>query len=66
MIKTVLVEDSRLARLELTELLKDFGQIKVLCEAENADQALEMINSLQPDLIFLDIHLLGKNGFEIL
>lgn len=66
MIKTVLVEDSRLAWLEMTELLKDFGQIKVLGEAENADQALEMINSLQPDLIFLDIHLLGKNGFEIL
>ncbi len=66
MIKTVLVEDSRLARLELRELLKSFGQIEVLGEAENAGHALEMIHSLQPDLIFLDIHLPGKNGFEVL
>lgn len=66
MIKTVLVEDSRLARLELTELLKGYGKIEILGEAGNAEQALEMINSLQPDLIFLDIHLPGKNGFEIL
>ncbi len=66
MIKTVLVEDSRLARLELVALLKNFPQIEILGEAENADEALVLINTLKPDLLFLDIHLPGKNGFEIL
>lgn len=66
MIKTVLIEDSRLARLELAELLKKFPQIEILGEAENADEALKLINNMKPDLLFLDIHLPGKNGFEIL
>lgn len=66
MIRTVLVEDSRLARLELKELLKGFSQIEVLGEAENAGQALDLINRLNPDLLFLNIHLPSKSGFEIL
>lgn len=66
MIKAVIVEDSRLARKELKELLKDFPQIELIGEAGNAEEAIEMIKQLSPDLIFLDIHLPGKSGFEIL
>ena len=66
MIRAIIVEDSRLARRELTELLKPFPQIDIVGEAESASQALELIRLAQPDLIFLDIHLPGKNGFEIL
>jgi len=66
MIKAIIVEDSRLARQELKMLLADFPQINVVGEADSAEQALAMIPTEQPDLLFLDIHLPGKNGFDIL
>ncbi len=65
-INAVIVEDSRLARNELKDLLNDFPEIELLGEAENVDIAYEMINKMQPDLLFLDIQLPGKNGFELL
>ena len=66
MITAVIVEDSRLARKELLELLKDHPNIAILGEADAAETALQLIKQTNPDLIFLDIHLPGKNGFEIL
>ncbi|AND63497.1 DNA-binding response regulator [Flavobacterium covae] len=65
-IKAVIVEDSRLARNELKELIKNFPEIEVLGEAENVDKAYELINSLNPDLLFLDINMPEKDGFELL
>ncbi|MCJ1806615.1 response regulator transcription factor [Flavobacterium covae] len=65
-IKVVIVEDSRLARNELKELIKNFPEIEVLGEAENVDKAYELINSLNPDLLFLDINMPEKDGFELL
>ncbi|OWP86183.1 DNA-binding response regulator, partial [Flavobacterium covae] len=59
-------EDSRLARNELKELIKNFPEIEVLGEAENVDKAYELINSLNPDLLFLDINMPEKDGFELL
>jgi two-component system, LytTR family, response regulator len=65
-IKTILVDDERLARQELKYLLQDFPDIQVIDEAENVDDALEKIHRLQPDLIFLDIEMPEKNGFDLL
>ena len=64
--RAVIVEDSRLARVELKELLTAHPNIEILGEAENADVAKEMIEKEEPDLIFLDINMPGKNGFELL
>ncbi len=64
--RALIVEDSRLARNELKRLLEAFPKIELLGEAENAEQALELIPKLKPDLIFLDIQMPGKNGFELL
>ncbi|MDH7462196.1 response regulator [Chitinophagaceae bacterium 26-R-25] len=66
MIKTVLIDDERLARTELKKLLIDFPEIEVVAEAANANEGLEKIESLNPDLIFLDIQMPGKTGFEML
>jgi two-component system LytT family response regulator len=66
MINAILIEDSRLARQELKELLKSFPQVQIAGEAGTASQALELIKLVNPDLIFLDIHLPGKSGFDIL
>jgi len=64
--KTLIVDDERLARIELRRLLQDFPKIDIVGEAANADEALELIEELEPDLLFLDIQMPGKNGFELL
>ena len=64
--KALIVEDERLARTELKRLLTPFKEIKVVGEAVNADDALEKIDQLKPDLLFLDIQMPGKSGFELL
>jgi two-component system LytT family response regulator len=66
MINAVIIEDSRLARQELKELLKQHPDIAIVGEADTAAQALELVRLVHPDLIFLDIHLPGQNGFELL
>ncbi|MGA0560044.1 LytR/AlgR family response regulator transcription factor [Larkinella sp. VNQ87] len=64
--KTLIVDDERLARNELRRLLDNFPKIEVIGEAANADEALKLIDELQPELLFLDIQMPGKNGFELL
>ena len=65
-IKTLLIDDERLARLELRKLLKEHPSVEVLDEAANVEDALQKIDQLKPDLIFLDIQMPGKTGFDLL
>lgn len=65
-ITAIIVEDSRLARNELKELLKKHPRIVLVGEAENVDKAYELINETQPKVLFLDINMPEKNGFELL
>lgn len=64
--RTLIIDDERLARNELRRMLENFPKINIVGEAANADEALPMIEELQPDLLFLDIQMPGKNGFELL
>jgi len=64
--KTLIIDDERLARNELRRLLDNFPKIQVIGEAADANEALPMIEELEPDLLFLDIQMPGKNGFELL
>jgi two-component system LytT family response regulator len=64
--KALIVDDERLARTELRRLLNPFKDINVVGEAVNAEDALNKITELNPELIFLDIQMPGKNGFEML
>jgi two-component system LytT family response regulator len=66
MIKTIIIDDERLARNELKKLLMDFPEIEVIAEAANSAEGIEKIDSLNPDLIFLDIQMPGKTGFDML
>ena len=65
-INAVIVEDSRLARNELKELLKNHQDIELVGEAANVDQGYELIRSKRPQLLFLDINMPEKDGFELL
>lgn len=64
--KTLIVDDERLARKELISLLEPHKKIEIVGEATDADDALEKIAQLNPDLIFLDIQMPGKSGFDLL
>jgi two-component system, LytTR family, response regulator len=64
--RALIVDDERLARKELIKLLEDHPMIEVVGEAMNADEANKMANELNPDLLFLDIQMPGKTGFQLL
>ena len=64
--KSIIVDDEELARDDLKALLKDFPEIEIIGEAETAEEAKTLINKLNPNLIFLDIQMPGKSGFEML
>jgi two-component system, LytTR family, response regulator len=66
MIKAVIIDDERLARNELKKLLAEFPEIEVIGEAANANEGREMIENLNPELVFLDIQMPGKTGFDML
>lgn len=66
MIKAIIIDDERLARNELKKLLADFPEIEVVAEAANANEGMEKIDNFAPGLIFLDIQMPGKTGFEML
>ncbi len=64
--KTLIVDDERLARNELRRLLESHDRVEIVGEAANAEEALRLIDELEPELLFLDIQMPGKNGFELL
>src|SRR5690606_17656666 len=64
--RALIVDDERLARKELMKLLEAHPMIEVVGEAMNAEEAYTMINELNPDLLFLDIQMPGKTGFQLL
>jgi two-component system LytT family response regulator len=64
--KALIVDDERLARKELMKLLEEHPSIEIVGEAMNAEEAIQMVNELNPDLLFLDIQMPGKTGFQLL
>ncbi len=64
--KAIIIDDERLARAELKKLLLDYPEVEVVDEAANAEEGLAKIELQQPDLIFLDIQMPGKTGFDML
>ncbi|WP_422008570.1 LytR/AlgR family response regulator transcription factor [Roseivirga pacifica] len=64
--KALIIDDSNLARQELKHLLKNFNQVQIIGEAENAQSALDLIEEKKPELLFLDIQMPDKDGFELL
>jgi two-component system LytT family response regulator len=65
-IKVVIVEDERLSREELKRALSAYEDFVLIGEAENADDAKDLIDAQMPDLIFLDIEMPEKSGFDLL
>jgi two-component system LytT family response regulator len=66
MYKTIIIDDERLAREEVKRALKNHKEFEVIGEASYVDEAVVLIEELQPDIIFLDIHMPEKTGFDLL
>jgi two-component system, LytTR family, response regulator len=64
--KALIVDDEPDARARLMRLLQKHPEICLIGEAQNGVEALEKIEELEPDLLFLDIEMPGLNGFEVL
>lgn len=66
-IKAVLIDDAQQARELIQLMLNELTPyVQILGEAENVDQGIELIRSLKPDVIFLDIKMPGKSGLELI
>ena len=64
---TIIIDDERIARNRLKRLLEDYTDVfDIVGEAKNGNEGLKVIQKLKPDLIFLDIQMPGKTGFELL
>jgi two-component system LytT family response regulator len=64
--RVLIVDDERLARQELRRMLAEHGDIKVTGEAHNANEAEDLLERFEPDLLFLDIQMPGRSGLEML
>jgi len=65
-LKTIIIDDSKAIRTELKFLLDEFPQILFAGEASNIQQAVQLVEKIKPDLIFLDIQLKSESGFDLL
>jgi two-component system, LytTR family, response regulator len=65
-LKAIIVDDERLARVNLRKLLQLHPEIEIVGETGSCQSAVDMINMFNPQLIFLDIQLSGETGFDLL
>ena len=65
-LRVLIIDDERNARAEVKKLVADYGELEVVGEAQNADDAKEQIEQKHPDLLFLDIQMPEKSGFDLL
>jgi len=65
-VKALIVDDEPIARQVLREQLEEFGQVQILGEAGSGVEALELIDRLRPDLVFLDQQMPELDGLSML
>ncbi len=64
-VKVLIVDDERLARDRIRDILADEPRIEIAGEARNGSEAVSLIDRLAPDLVFLDVQMPGMDGFDI-
>jgi two-component system, LytTR family, response regulator len=65
-IQVIIIDDERTARDEVKRLLENYSGFEIVGEARNADEAKTLIELKRPDLLFLDIQMPEKSGFDLL
>ena len=64
--RAVVVDDEPVARDAVVTLLRDAPAIELVGEAGSGDEAVEVVRRLRPDLLFLDVQMPGRDGFQVL
>src|SRR5713226_5053348 len=64
--RALIIDDERLARVELKRLMTAHPEVEIAGEARGGEEALALIPKLAPDLVFLDIQMPGMTGFDLL
>ncbi|MEM1338438.1 MAG: LytTR family transcriptional regulator DNA-binding domain-containing protein [Bacteroidota bacterium] len=64
--KVIIADDEKAGRTLIKEYLQDYPELVLVAEVNNGVDAITEINRFKPDLIFLDIQMPGKTGFEVL
>lgn len=64
--RALIVDDERLARAELRRLLVPHPEIEIAAEARNADEAEVQLEAIHPDVLFLDVQMPGRSGFDLI
>lgn len=64
--KVLIADDEKAGRTLIKEYLEDFPDLVLIAEVNNGVDAITEINRFKPDLVFLDIQMPGKTGFEVL
>lgn len=62
----LIVDDEKLARELLREFLAGYPEIEIIGECAKGNEAVEHVNKLKPDILFLDVQMPGMNGFDVL
>jgi two-component system LytT family response regulator len=65
-LRTLIIDDEWLIRLELRRMLSQYPNVNVVGEAANLNEAVQAVKELKPDLVFLDIQMPGGSGFDFL
>jgi two-component system, LytTR family, response regulator len=65
-IRAVIVDDEDLARRGIRALLARAADVEVIAECSNAREAIDVIRAQTPDLLFLDVQMPGKSGFDVI
>ena len=65
-LRVLIIDDERMARQEVKRLLMPYPDMEIIGEAKNADEAIVQITEKHPDLIFLDVQMPERSGFDLL
>src|SRR4029077_15847232 len=65
-LRTLIVDDELLSRKKIRTFLQDHSEFQIVGECADGEQAISAIGTLRPDLLFLDVQIPGRNGFEVL
>ncbi|HEX2866278.1 MAG TPA: LytTR family DNA-binding domain-containing protein [Ignavibacteriales bacterium] len=65
-LRVLIADDEQAARNKLSKFLKSREEVALIYEAANGNEAVEVMKAKKPDLVFLDIQMPGKNGFEVI